>query len=108
MNWLVLYAAIAFEIGGTTALKLSDGMTRLSMFSISLGLYAVSFALLAIALRDLPVGVVYAIWSGVGTAAVAVIGMVWFGESAAIGRLAFIAMIVIGAVGLNVITDSTA
>lgn len=106
MKWLILYVAIAFEVGGTTALKLSDGMTRISMFSASLALYAVSFVFLAFALRALPVGVAYAIWSGLGTVVVVLIGMIWFGESATAGRVVFIAMIVVGAVGLNLITDS--
>ena len=106
MKWLMLYVAITFEVGGTTALKMSDGLTRISMFSASLALYAVSFVLLALALRALPVGVAYAIWSGLGTVVVALIGMIWFGESATAGRVAFIALIVVGAVGLNLITDT--
>lgn len=104
MNWLMLYAAIAFEVVGTTSLKLSEGLARPGWFALCLVLYGTSFALLAIALKAIPVGVAYAIWSGVGTVLIALIGILWFHEAASPLRLMFIAMILIGAIGLNLTT----
>jgi small multidrug resistance pump len=106
MHWLMLYTAIAFEVVGTTSLKLSEGMTRLGWFALCLGLYATSFALLAISLKTIPVGVAYAIWSGLGTVLIALIGVLWFHEAASPLRLLFIAMILVGAIGLNLTTRS--
>ena len=107
MNWLMLYIAIAFEVAGTTSLKLAGGFARPGFFVLCLTLYGVSFALLAMALKALPVGVAYAMWSGVGTVLIAAIGILWFQELASPLRLLFIAMILIGAVGLNLTTRST-
>jgi small multidrug resistance pump len=104
MNWLMLYVAIGFEVVGTTSLKLSEGMTRPGWFALCLALYGTSFALLALALKAIPVGVAYAIWSGVGTVLIALIGILWFQEAASPLRVLFIAMILIGAVGLNLTT----
>jgi len=106
MNWLMLYTAIAFEVAGTTSLKLAEGFVRPGFFILCLGLYGVSFAFLAMALKTLPVSVAYAIWSGAGTVLIAVVGMIWFQESAGALRLLFIALIVAGAVGLNLTTHS--
>lgn len=106
MNWLMLYAAIGFEVVGTTSLKLSQGMTRPGWFGLCLALYATSFALLGISLKAIPVGVAYAIWSGAGTVLIATIGILWFQEAASPLRLLFIAMILIGAIGLNLTTRS--
>ena len=106
MNWLMLSAAIAFEVVGTTSLKLSEGMTRPGWFVLCLMLYTTSFALLGLSLKAIPVGVAYAIWSGVGTVLIALIGILWFHEAAGPLRLLFIAMILIGAIGLNLTTRS--
>ena len=101
MKWFILYAAIAFEVFGTTALKLSDGMQKPLLFAASLGFYTVSFILLSKSLQAMPIGIAYAIWSGVGTLLVVMIGLFWFGEVFTPLRALFMAMIVIGAVGLN-------
>ena len=106
MNWLMLYTAIVFEVAGTTSLKLAEGFVRPGFFVLCLALYGVSFALLAMALKALPVGVAYAIWSGAGTVLIATIGILWFQEAASPLRLLFIAMILIGAIGLNLTTRS--
>lgn len=105
MHWLMLYTAIAFEVAGTTSLKLSEGFARPGFFVLCLGLYIASFALLGMALKTLPVGVAYAIWAGAGTVVIAFIGMIWFQEGAGLLRLLFIVLIVIGAVGLNLTTQ---
>jgi small multidrug resistance pump len=104
MHWILLYAAIAFEVAGTTSLKLSHGLERLGFFGLCLASYAISFGLLALALKTIPVGVAYAIWSGFGTVLIVIIGMVWFAEAATVPRLLFIAMIIVGAIGLNLTT----
>ena len=106
MNWLTLYAAIAFEVVGTTRRTLSEGMTQPGWFVLCLVLYGTSFALLGLSLKAIPVGVAYAIWSGAGTVLIALIGILWFHEAAAPLLLFFIAMIVIGAIGLNLTTRS--
>ncbi len=101
MNWVFLYAAIGFEVFGTIALKLSNGLQRPWFFAASLGLYSVSFILLSQSIRTIPVGVAYAIWSGVGTSLIVIAGLIWFNEILTPARALFMAMIVIGAVGLN-------
>jgi small multidrug resistance pump len=81
-----LAAAIALEICGTTSLKLSDGFTRIGPSAAVVVFYIASFVLLSLALRGIALSVAYAVWSGVGTAVVAAIGIVWFGEAAGAGN----------------------
>ncbi len=101
MSIFYLAAAILLEICGTTALKLSDGFTRLGPASVVVICYTASFAVLSLALRGIDLSTAYAVWSGVGTALVAAIGIVWFGESAGTWKLACLALIVVGVAGLN-------
>ncbi len=105
MHWLLLSGAIGVEILATTSLKLSDGMARLEFLAGSLLLYGVSFVLLAMALTAIPVGTAYAIWSGIGTAAITAIGIIWFSEALTASRMLFIALIIIGTIGLQVTTE---
>ena len=100
--WLAL--AISSEIVATTSLKLSDGFTRLVPSVVVVVGYAVSFYALSVSLRSIPLGVVYAIWSGVGTAAIVVIGFVIFHEVLDAVKLGAIGLIIIGVVALNVTT----
>lgn len=101
MSILYLAAAIFCEICGTTALKLSDGLTRAGPSGVVLVSYLASFAALALALRGIELAVAYAVWSGVGTAIVATIGILWFGEGVGLGKLVSLALIVVGVVGLH-------
>jgi len=101
MSNLYLAVAITLEICGTTALKLSQGFTRPIPAATVVVCYAASFLLLSLALRGIALSVAYAIWSGVGTAVVAAIGILWFGESAGIWKLACLALIVLGVAGLH-------
>jgi small multidrug resistance pump len=94
--WLLLAGAIASEVAATTSLKASAGFTRPGPAVVVVVGYVASFALLALVLRDLPVGVVYAIWSAVGTIGVAVLGLVLFGEAMNPGKALGIALIVGG------------
>ncbi|HEX2142775.1 MAG TPA: multidrug efflux SMR transporter, partial [Candidatus Limnocylindria bacterium] len=100
LAWLAL--AIGTEVVATTALKLSDGFTRLGWVAVVVLGYGVSFYALSVALRTIPLGVVYAVWSGVGTATVVVIGYFLFGEVLDALKLGAIAMIVAGVFLLHV------
>lgn len=101
MHWLYLGAAIVFETIGTTALKASDGMTRLWPALLVVIAYALSFWLLALVLRVLPVGVAYALWSGVGICLIAGIGWVVFGQKLDAPALVGMGMIIGGIVIIN-------
>jgi small multidrug resistance pump len=92
---------IAVEVCATLALRASDGFSRPGYVVIVVIGYAISFWLLSLVLRDISVGTSYAIWSGVGTASLAVIGMLALGEPATALRIASIALIVVGVIGLN-------
>jgi len=100
-SWFLLVAAIVAEVGGTTCLKLSDGFSRLIPSLGVVVLYPLSFVFLATVLRTIDVGVAYAIWSGLGTALVAVIGILLFGEPVSATRLASLGFIIVGIVGLQ-------
>jgi len=96
-----LAAAIVLEICGTTSLKLSAGFTRIGPAGAVVLCYAASFAPLSLALRGIDLSVAYAVWSGVGTAIVATIGILWFGESAGALKLLCLGLIVLGVAGLH-------
>ncbi|MFE9456076.1 DMT family transporter [Streptomyces californicus] len=97
----LLAAAIAAEVAGTTAMKYSEGFTRLWPSIGTVVGYLIAFTLLAQTLKTLSVGTAYAIWAGVGTAAVALIGILFLGESSSLVKIAGIALIVAGVVVLN-------
>lgn len=100
-GWLALMLAIGFEIAGTTAMKLSEGLSRLGPTLTMFVCYLLAFTALARALRTLEVGMAYAIWSAVGTAVIAGIGVVWFGESWNALKGLSLGLIVAGVVGLH-------
>ncbi|MDG4830855.1 multidrug efflux SMR transporter [Solwaraspora sp. WMMD1047] len=102
MAWLFLGAAIAFEVAATSLLKSTAGFTRLGPTLACLAGYAGSFYLLSLALRQLQVGVAYAIWSGLGTAAIAVIGALFLAEPITVAKVTGIVLIIAGVVILNV------
>lgn len=95
-SFLLLLAAIAFEVAGTTALKASVGFTRWGPGAIVVVGYGAAFYLLSLVLRSMPVGAAYAIWSGLGTAGAAVAGRLLFGEALGGWRLAGMAVVVAG------------
>ncbi len=101
MSWFYLVVAIVFEIVGTSAMKMSDGMTRLWPALVVVACYGAAFTLLAQALKTIEVGIAYAIWSAAGTAAIAAIGVFVFGESLSALKVAGIALIVAGVVSLH-------
>ena len=98
---VLLALAISAEVAATISLRASDGFTNPVPSAIVVAGYAVSFYLLSLILRELSVGTTYAIWAGAGTAAIAVIGIVALGEPATAIKLASIALIIAGVIGLN-------
>jgi small multidrug resistance pump len=98
---VLLALAIAIEVVATLALRASDGFSKLGPSLIVVAGYTTSFWLLSLVLKHISIGTSYAIWSGVGTAALAVIGIVALGEPATALKLASIALIVAGVIGLN-------
>jgi quaternary ammonium compound-resistance protein SugE len=103
MPWIVLLAAGLFEIGWAVGLKYTDGFTRLWP-SVGTALsMVVSVVLLGLAVRSLPLGTAYAVWTGVGTVGTVLLGIVLFSESADPLRLACIGLIVLGIVGLKLV-----
>ncbi|MEF9903054.1 DMT family transporter [Streptomyces sp. P9-A2] len=101
MGYLLLAGAIAAEVGATTAMKYSDGFSKLWPSLLTLLGYVVSFGLLAQTLRTLSIGTAYAIWAGVGTAAIAAIGIMFMGEGLTAAKATGIALIIVGVVVLN-------
>lgn len=104
--WLYLAVAISLEVAGTFLLKLSNGFEKWHWGMLSIACYSSCFWVLAPALKVLPVGVVYAIWAGVGIVAAALIGLIAFGDRLGVLQLACIAMILVGAIGLRLTTES--
>ena len=103
MAWTLLLIAGVLEIVWATAMKDSDGFTRLWPSVIGVTVSLASFVMLALALRQLPLGTAYAVWVGIGAVGVTIAGMVYFGETASPLRLFFIALVVAGVVGLRVV-----
>lgn len=101
MAWIFLIVAGVFEVVWAVGLKYTEGFTRLLPSVLTIAAMWVSFACLSIALKSIPLGNAYAIWTGIGAVGVAIFGIVWFGESADVKRLLCIALIVAGIVGLK-------
>jgi small multidrug resistance pump len=99
--WILLAASIASEVLGTTALKLADGFTRSGYTAAVFVCYGLSFYMFSIAVRHLELGIAYAIWAGMGTVLIAVIGIVWFRESTELLKIISMLAIVGGVIGLN-------
>jgi small multidrug resistance pump len=101
MGYVLLAGAIAAEVAATTAMKYSEGFSRLWPSLVTLLGYVVAFALLAQTLKTVSVGTAYAIWAGAGTAVIAAIGMLFLGEGLTTAKLTGIALIIAGVVVLN-------
>lgn len=102
MGWLLLILAAALEPVWATALKQSAGLSRLWPSVIGVGGAFASFALLSAALRSLPVGTAYAVWVGLGAAGVFLSGVLFLSEQPSLPRIGFVALILIGVVGLSI------
>ena len=101
MPWVILVLAGLFEIGWAIGLKYTEGFTRLWPSVWTIAAMIVSLALLGLAMKTLPVGTAYAVWVGVGAVGTAILGIVLLGEPATVGRIASLALIVAGIVGLK-------
>jgi small multidrug resistance pump len=101
MAWLFLALAIATEIAGTVALRFADGFSRLVPSIVVVVGYSLSFFFLSLTLRQLSLGITYAVWAGIGTAAIAAIGMIALGETVNAVKLGSIVLIIAGVIGLN-------
>lgn len=102
MSWFYLILGIFAEITGTTSMKLSEGFTKLIPSIAIFVFYGFSLSLVTLSLKQIDIGVVYAIWSGVGTATIAVIGFIFFKEPMPLLKIGSIILIITGVVGLNV------
>ncbi len=107
MNFLYLAIAIVSEVIGTSALKLSDGFTRLGPSLVVVAGYASAFFFLSLTLRTIPVGVAYAIWSGVGVVLITLVAWLWMGQKLDLAGVIGIGLIVAGVVVLNVFSKAT-
>jgi len=106
MHWIYLIVAIAAEVAATSALKASEGFTRLWPSLVVVTGYVVAFYCLSLTLRVIPVGVAYAIWSGVGLMLIVIVGRVLFGQVIDAAAVAGFALIIAGVVVLNVFSSS--
>lgn len=103
MAWLILLVAGLFEVGWAVGLKYTHGFTRLWPTVTTVGCMALSFMLLAQALKTLPIGTAYAVWTGIGTVGTAILGIALFAEPVEALRLGCILLIVIGITGLRLL-----
>ncbi len=101
MQWLFLLLTILSEVAGTTSLKFSQGFTRPLPALLVIVFYGLSFYLLSLTLKKMEVSIAYAIWSGLGTALVTVVGILWFKEPATGIKIISIGLIILGVIGLN-------
>ncbi|WP_407852431.1 DMT family transporter [Bordetella petrii] len=106
MKWVYLGIAIVAEIIATSALKSAEGFTRLLPSAITVAGYAVAFYFLALTLREIPVGIAYAIWSGVGIVLISLVGALLFKQHLDAPAILGIALIIAGVVIMNVFSKS--
>lgn len=101
MSWSILFLAGLFEVVWAVGLKYTEGFTRLWPSVGTVAAMALSFYLLAVAMRSLPLGTAYAVWVGIGAVGTAILGIVLFGEPANAGRLVSLGLILAGIIGLK-------
>ncbi|MBD9481986.1 quaternary ammonium compound efflux SMR transporter SugE [Pseudomonas sp. PDM14] len=101
MSWLILFLAGLFEVGWAVGLKYTDGFTRPIPTLLTVGAMVISLGLLGLAMKELPLGTAYAIWTGVGAVGTVIAGIILFGESMALVRLLSVGLIVTGLLGLK-------
>lgn len=106
MPWVFLSIAIAAEIVGTLSLKASAGFTRPGFSALTVIGYGIAFYLLSLVLKSIPVGIAYAVWAGAGVAAVAILGVLLFGQKLDLAAVVGIALIVTGVVVLNTLSGT--
>ena len=104
MAWVILFVAGLFEVGWAVGLKYTEGFTRPWPTALTAVSLVLSMGLLGVALKTLPLGTAYGVWTGIGTIGTAVLGIVLFREPATAARLVCIGLIVVGIVGLKLVT----
>ena len=102
MYWILLYFAIAFEVAATTLTKMSDGFKSFTISFWMIIFYAISLICFNYALNKIDVGLAYAIWSGIGTVAITIIGVTMFKEQLSTAKILAIALIILGVLFLNI------
>lgn len=105
MAWIYLIIAGLFECGWAIGLKYTEGFTRITPSILTVAAMAISFWLLSIAMKTIPVGTAYAVWTGIGAVGVAIMGMILFGESRDVLRIISLVMIVSGIIGLKLVSE---
>ena len=108
MNFVFLSIAIISEVVGTSALKASESFTKLWPALFSLMAYGVAFYFLALTLKTIPVGIAYAIWSGLGIVLISLVGLFWFRQTLDVPALIGLALIIAGVLVINLFSQSTA
>lgn len=106
MAWIYLTIAGLFEVGWAIGLKYSEGFTKLTASALTVAAMGASVVFLGLALKTLPVGTGYAVWTGIGTVGTVIFGMILFKDPATIGRIACIGLIVAGIAGLKFLTPA--
>ena len=101
MPWTLLFLAGLFEVAWAVGLKYTDGFTKLMPTTLTVAAMIASIVLLGLAVKHLPVGTAYAVWTGIGTIGTVILGIVLLGDSAAPLRIVCLALIVLGIVGLK-------
>ena len=106
MSWIYLVIAGLFECAWAVGIKYTDGFTKVVPTVLTLLAMTISFWLLSIAMKTIPVGTAYAVWTGIGTIGVAILGMILFGESKEILRILSLLLIIVGIIGLKLVHTS--
>jgi small multidrug resistance pump len=101
MSWFYLVLAIVLEVSGTTSMKLSQGFTKMLPSALMFLFYGLSLSALTLALKSIDVSLAYAVWSGLGTALIAGVGVIWLKEPLNALKLVSLMLIIIGVIGLN-------
>ncbi|BBT15623.1 quaternary ammonium compound efflux SMR transporter SugE [Metapseudomonas otitidis] len=104
MSWIILFFAGLFEVGWAVGLKYTEGFTRPLPTALTVLAMAISLGLLGLAMKQLPLGTAYAIWTGIGAVGTVIAGVILFGESVALMRLGSVALIICGLIGLKMST----
>ncbi|WP_165672775.1 quaternary ammonium compound efflux SMR transporter SugE [Metapseudomonas otitidis] len=104
MSWIILFFAGLFEVGWAVGLKYTEGFTRPLPTALTMLAMAISLGLLGLAMKHLPLGTAYAIWTGIGAVGTVIAGVILFGESVALMRLGSVALIIFGLIGLKMST----
>ncbi|CRM45417.1 quaternary ammonium compound efflux SMR transporter SugE [Pseudomonas fluorescens] len=104
MSWIILFFAGLFEVGWAVGLKYTDGFSKPLPTALTIAAMVISLGLLGLAVKELPLGTAYAVWTGVGAVGTVIAGIILFGESMALFRLASVALIICGLIGLKIST----